>query len=65
MVGGRPQLVAPVVGRPGPDGDLFQGLPVAVLAGTVDQPEEPVEVAGASLYAGAVHLVDTITVTPL
>ena len=45
MVGGRPELVAPLVGGSGSDCDLLQDLPVAVLAGVVDETEELVQVA--------------------
>ena len=37
--------MAPLHGRAGSGGDLFESVPVAVVAGVVDEPEQAVEVA--------------------
>jgi hypothetical protein len=45
MVGGRPQLMASFHGGAGSGGDLFEGVPVTVVAGVVDESEQAIEVA--------------------
>ena len=45
MIGRGPELVAPLVGGSGSEGDLLEDLPVPVSAGIVYQPEQAIQVA--------------------